>query len=132
MQMAAEPDLLVETEGAPLLQITKQQMELFEAKQRRRFEDEVIARLRENFGPLLQAHQLDDAKLRLVISRGIERAERYRILSEYDVRRFIEYAFEYGGHFESLPWVAPVLNAEDLAGDEKMDRLDAISAFTLR
>jgi hypothetical protein len=115
-----------------VLQITKQQMAIFEAVQQRRYEDEVIARLRENFEQVLHRQQLDESILRLIIRQTIERASKYQILNEYDVTRFIEYVFEYGGQFETLPWAAAILNAGDLAGDEKMDRLDVVSTFTVR
>lgn len=115
-----------------MFQITRDQISLFERAQWQRFENEVIARLRQNFEPVLRAFQLDDVKLRDVIHLGVQRAEKYNILSEYDVTRFIEYIFEYGGHFESLPWVQTVFDAQDLTGGEKMDRLDAFSAFILR
>lgn len=116
----------------PVLKITRQQMDLFQTAQQRRFEDALIARLRENFAPVVQQHGLDDDRLRQIIQRGLARAREHQIVSEYDVTRFIEYAFEYGGRFESLPWAAPVLRASHLSGAEKMDRLDAISTFVLR
>lgn len=112
--------------------IRSEQMVSFEAAQWRRFEDEVIARLRESFGPTLQQRGLDDSRLRLTIREVVKRAKKYGVLTEYDVTRFIEYEFEYGEGFDSLPWAAPVLVAASLTGDEKMDRLDALSVFTLR
>ncbi len=115
-----------------MFKITKHQMEVFQAAQQRRFENDLIARLRANFSPLLQRYNLDDAHLRQIIHQGIAHAQNYQISSEYDVTRFIEYAFEYGAGFESLPWIAPILTASHLSGEEKMDRLDAISAFTIR
>ncbi len=115
-----------------MITITEHQMAAFQSVQLRRFEDELIAHLRENFSPVLQQHGLDDDRRRQVIQRGMARAREHDILSEYEVTRFVEYAFEYGGHFESLPWVTPVLRASHLSGEEKMDRLDAISTFTLR
>jgi len=115
-----------------MLTITKAQMEALKAADFRRFESELITRLRENFAPVIEKHDLDDASLRQIIRQGLVRSETYQIYSEYDVTRFIEYVFEYGNQFESLPWAAPILTASHLSGEEKMDRLDAVSAFSLR
>lgn len=107
-------------------------MQAFQTAQLRRFVDDLVDHLHREFEPVLARHSLSDERLRQIILQGIERAKRYRIENEYDITRFIEYLFEYGAGFESLPWVVPVLNASHLSGAEKMDELDAISTFTLR
>lgn len=114
------------------MQINRHQMRLFEDVQRRRFEDEVIGNLRQSFGQTIEAHRLDDAGLRAIIREGVRRAATYGIQGESDVSRFIEFVFEYGGGSEQLPWAAPILRSPELAGDEKMDRLGAVSAFEVR
>ena len=115
-----------------MLKITTHQIETFQAADLHRFENELIVRLRENFTLLFEKHNLEDDRLRQIIQQGIARAKDYQIFGEYDITRFIEYAFEYGNGFESLPWIYPVLTASHLSGQEKMDRLDAISTFVLR
>lgn len=115
-----------------MLQILEQQMQAFQDAQFRQFENKLVCHLKESFDSVLLQHQIDDAHLCRIIRQGIERGKHYRIVNEYDVTRFIEYAFEYGAGFESLPWVSPVLNASHLSGEEKMDRLDAVSTFNLR
>ena len=115
-----------------MLSISQRQMSIFRDVQIRHFQDEVIDHLRQSFGPSIEARRLDDARLRSLIDQTIERAGQHGVSGEYDVVRFIEFVFEYGDHFDSLPWAATVLNASDLTGGEKMDRLDAVSVFALR
>jgi hypothetical protein len=115
-----------------MLQIAEAQMLRLDRVQQLRFESELVAHLRASFASTLQAHATDEEHLRRIVAAGMERAKTYGITSEYGIRRFLEYALEYWGRFESLSWSAPVLRAVDLAGDEKMDRLDALSLFEVR
>lgn len=109
--------------------IRTQQIAVLEAAQWRRFEDDAIAYLHESFSLAVAARYAEEGELRRVLREGVERAKRYGILSETDVTRFLAYEFEFGAGFESLPWTMPVLNAAGLAGDEKMDRLNALYPF---
>ena len=114
------------------MQITQQQMQMFEEVQLQRFEDEVMAGLRQSFGEMIATHRLDDAGLRAIVGEATRRAATYGIVGESDVTRFVEFVFEYGGGFEQLAWAAPVLRSLELTGDEKVDRLGSISTFEVR
>lgn len=115
-----------------MLELTRRQMAVFRDVHLRKFQDEVIDHLQQSFGSTMETLKLDDFRLRSIIDGAIEQAGKYGIVSRYEVTRFIEYSFEYGEHFDSLPWFRPVLIAEELTGEEKMDRLDGLTVFALR
>lgn len=112
--------------------IRSEQIDVLEVHQWDRFRQRVIAHLHEDFEALLEQRKLDYAGINLLVEEGVEHAETYGISGEDDVTRFIEYLVEYGEGFDSVPWAASVLKDPALSGDQKMDRLDDVTAFTLR
>jgi hypothetical protein len=118
--------------SSPVVIIREQQFAVFEAEQWRQFEQRVITHLRETFRVVLDKQQLAGPQLRQLIRAAVRRARSFKILSEQDVIRFIEYSLEYGDDFEWLPWAASILTAPEIAGDQKMDRLDRVTVFTVR
>lgn len=112
--------------------IGEQQFAAFQQDEWRRFEDRVVAHLAGSFRSLLMQRRLNEVATRALIGRCANCAGAFGIVGEEDLTRFIEYAVEYGEGFDLEPWAAGVLNAADISPDEKMDRLDAVTAFTLR
>ncbi len=68
----------------------------------------------------------------MIVREANRRAAAHGILSESGVTRFVEFVFEFGAGFEKLPWVAPILGSPALDGEDKIDRLSAVSTFNVR
>ena len=113
-----------------MLTLSPKQIEAFHEAQLQRFENSLLCHLRERFSDFFAS--MDEATARKVIRQGSRRAETYGIVSEYDIRRFVEFFCEFRGKFEEQDWVSSVLKDPGLSGDQKMDRLDALATFSAR
>jgi hypothetical protein len=84
----------------------------------RRFQDRPIA--------------ADPDRLREFVREGIQLAQGYKIVDQYDLRRFLEFRAEYGPDCHNIPWVARILSDPYLSGCGKMEQLDGYSLFVAR
>ena len=90
--------------------ITTAHLEAFSRQQTQRFEDEMIAYLRQEF-PAACA-KWSEADLRALIQHGILTARGYNILLEPDVARYIEFMVTLSTDFDrsdQTPWAQPIL-----------------------
>ena len=76
--------------------------------------------------------KLEAADFRQRIRAGIEQAEKHGVQAEYDVRRFLELLVEHEWELGASRFAVEILEAEDLDGTEKMDRIDAARTFASR
>lgn len=108
-----------------MLVIRHAQLEAFSQAALLRFENELLAHLRQH----LPAHhgQLGDAGTRDAIRYGIRRAQAYGIESERDVAHYIRHLFLFGRDFDldpQLPWASRVLTDETIpTGEQRMAAL---------
>ena len=75
---------------------------------------------------------MPERELRATIHAGIERAEQYDIVSEVDIRRYLESVIVYGPDFDTNPktaWAGHILHNKALSGTEKMNRVDEYALF---
>src|SRR5437764_11944372 len=113
------------------MQTRKKQMEEIADSMLQQFESRMVAHLRSRFAKQLAG--TSDGELKARVHKGIERAEVYGVTAKYDIRRYLEYTVEYGPEFDTAtPWAGPILKAEGLSGDKKMNNLDNYSTFELR
>lgn len=109
--------------------IRKQQMQLFEDTEVRRFTDFMRDHLRRHFPRHCEA--LDADGLDRAIAAGIERAASHRIVSERDVCKFIDLQFAFGEAFDQKqPWAAEVFADVEIRNpttrvEELMNRAEA-------
>lgn len=99
----------------------------------RSFEQRMRVHLRSAFTSTL-ANTTDDDLVKL-IRTGVSDAERYGIVAESDVSRYLEYMVEYGPDFDrgpKTPWAGRILTTPGALGWKKMDDLDAFTTFELR
>jgi hypothetical protein len=113
-----------------VLVIRQEQMRAFEVAQRQRFEDGMIAHLTTRFAG--SPAVADKEELRALIREGLQLASKYGIVVQYDLRRFLEFRTEYGSQFQTIPWIARILNDSTLSGCGKMEQMDAQSLFAVR
>ncbi len=94
-----------------MLIIQKEQMTTLEEKERQGFVERMVVYLQKTFPN--QTEPLGDAGLREEIHHGMETADRYRMVSEREVARYIELMFYLGRDFDTnpqTPWASPILN----------------------
>lgn len=115
-----------------MLIIRKEQMEVLSRYMVEQFVDRAAAHLRSSF--IEQTKALTDDDIRALINSGIEKAEGFDLTIEEDVTRYLELMIIYGKDFDSDPgisWAGEILNAQDLSGAEKIERLDNYIKFNL-
>lgn len=107
-----------------MLTIRKEQMQVFEERMRRQFEDRMVKDLGTKFPD--QTKTMAEDGLRSLIDAGIEKAKHYGITAEEDVQAFLEYMLIYSPDFDTDPetsWAGEILCREDIIGRLKMRRL---------
>lgn len=112
--------------------ISQQQMDALGQKSQTHFETRMIEHLRHTFPQ--QAIRHDDTVLRYFVRASIEMCRTFAIVTEFDVQRFIEYVAIYGRDFPrraDMPWVAKILNDQELTGRLKMDQIDEHDALLM-
>ena len=112
--------------------VRSQQIDSLATDLHRKFERDLAVHLRDRFPERLGG--TSEESLASTIGKGVRKAERYGVKTDYDVRRFAEYMVEYGSDFDTNPrtaWAGRILNGNE-TGTEKMDALDAHTTFELR
>jgi len=108
-----------------MLQIRREQMAALSCYMMERFEQRMLAELRERFPK--QAAERSDEDLVELIREGIERASRYDVVTEDDVARYLACAMRLGAGFDvaaETAWAGEILRAEDLDGAGKMELIE--------
>lgn len=108
-----------------MLRIRKEQMDVFRQYMLEQFEDKMVVHLNKYFSG--RCAELGEDGVRETIRYGISQAEKYGIVIESDVSRYINLMFTFGRDFDkdpTLSWAAKILNDHDLIGRrQKMDAL---------
>jgi hypothetical protein len=98
------------TEETVIVKIRPDQIQTFEHQSRENFESFMAAHLNQFFPDHCRALGKDG--IRKAITRGIEKAAHYGIVSERDVCKFTDLMFAFGDTFDKdpkLPWAAAIL-----------------------
>ncbi len=116
-----------------MLVIRNQQMQAFREAALTDFVKRMAAHLRQACPE--PTRKLAEPELHGRIRAGIEKAEKFGVTDENDVRRYLEYVAELGPEFPDAPghaWAAEILKIQDLSGTKKMNRIDDHHLFVLR
>lgn len=113
-----------------MLVIREEQLNVLKKYMLDQFEDRMLTHLRKNFSE--HTKTLDDQYLREMIRFGIERAKKYDVILEDDVRQYLEYMIMYSPNFDQIPetaWAGKILRDNNINGTEKMRQIDNVSLF---
>ncbi len=116
-----------------MLIIRKEQMDLFRAAMRKRFETRMVEHIRQTFPE--RTRDVSDERIYNAVQESMRKAESFGIELEDDIRRFIEYLVIYGTQLdikEDIRWLGEILRREDLNGTEKMDMIDDLELKFVR
>ncbi len=104
--------------------IRKGQMDSLGAQMRKSFEDRMVKHVR-RFYPG-KAKALGEEKLRVTIREGMAKADRYHVLRERDVARFIQLKYALELEYDEQPemaWCKEILKNHSLSGEAKMTQI---------
>jgi hypothetical protein len=104
--------------------LRRQHSDAFNQDIRRRFEKRMTAHVNQFFPDQCQA--LGAAAVHEWIAHGIEQAQRYGIVAERDVSKYIDIMFVFGRDFDAgsrYPWAAPILLARAVDPTHKLNYL---------
>jgi hypothetical protein len=106
------------------MRIRQEQIEALKTVALRSFEQRLMSHLREFFPD--ESRRIGEQRLLATIRRGMARAGKYGLVSEYDVARYIDLSVVLGPDFDSgerYPWAKEILNRDDLDGEFKLEAL---------
>jgi hypothetical protein len=112
-----------------VLVIREAQMQAFRADMRDQLERRMVVHLTSIFERIAAQDSLSVSNL---VHEAITAALAVGINEEFNVRRFVELAAEFGIGFQHLDWAKRVLADKALTATQKMDRLDDYTTFCLR
>lgn len=107
-----------------MLVIRSEQIAVFKDHMAKSFENHMIMHVKKYFSD--DCELLGQEKVREVIAYGLNRAESYGMVLEYDVSRYINLMFTFGRDYDvdpDCPWTAGILGNNRLSGPAKMDDL---------
>jgi hypothetical protein len=105
-----------------MLKIRKEQMDILGEYMLKKFEDYMVAHLRQRFTEQLQ--DTTDEALRTIVQKGISKAKCYDIRIEYDVERYIDLMFILGDGFDTAEktlWAGELLRNTKLTHRERIN-----------
>ncbi|MBZ5626743.1 MAG: hypothetical protein LAQ69_49910 [Acidobacteriia bacterium] len=106
-----------------MLTIRDEQWRVFADCAESAFINRVVAHLQRAL-PEICAEMGEDA-VRLSVARGIQRAREYRIDSEYDVVRFIDFLYVLGFEFDTEhAWARDILTDKLVPAEMRLDMID--------
>jgi hypothetical protein len=107
--------------GIPVTIIRQEQMEAFEREAGRQFVDRLMAHIRP--APHRCPPGLDEATLRRMVVRGIERARGHGLTGQRAITLFVGLMFEVAPNFDEYPPIRALLARADRTPDARMDLL---------
>ncbi len=116
-----------------MLMIRDEQMEVLSKYMLKQFEDRMVSHLKKNFAN--ETRGTSDLVLRKTMRISIDKAAKYNVTDETDVKRYLEYVVRYGLDFDTnqnLIWATKILCEGNMTGTEKMNQLDDYEMFVLR
>lgn len=111
-----------------MLVIRRDQMDMFRANARHRFVEGLVTQLVSR-PPWREPGGGAPGGLHARVETSLAEAEQLGLVTEFDCYRFVEAAVILGPGFLARPDVVAVLGDRGLSPTDKMDVLDAISAF---
>jgi len=105
--------------------IRNEQMDKLGKDEARKFEDKMVAHLKEFFPDTCE--ELGEPGVRKSIRHGVERAESYGLVDEQDVCTYIDVMYVFGQDFDrdpECPWASRILNDKSI--DDPGDRADML------
>lgn len=99
-------------------------LQAFEAQQRGRFVEEMLAYLRQHYAP--QVARRGESAVRALIEFSIVRTRDYHLTRECDVGRFIQLQFEIAEDFDTsdaTPWAREILADDSRLSFEKLEAI---------
>ena len=115
-----------------MLTIRKEQMDVLSQHMLTQFSNSMKEHLTKRYPE--QTNVMKNGQLQELITAGVEKAEKYDVTDENDVKRFLEYQVEYGrdfGHSSETMWANQFLNNRDLTGTDKMNEIDNYDLFVV-
>jgi hypothetical protein len=112
-----------------MLTIRDAQIEVFRQRNRGRFVEQMLAHIRE-FWPA-QSARFSDGEVRESVRKGLQQAESYGVVLEYDVARFVVLMYALGFEYDQMAIPRAILNDSSISGRRKVDELwrCALDAF---
>ncbi len=107
-----------------MMRIRPEQMEAFDRLSLEAFLDRGAAHLRKEFPK--EMAEASDANLRIQVRRGIDRAAKYGLTSQYEVICFVDAEVLLGEDFDGDPkheWAKELLDDPSLSPEDKADHL---------
>src|SRR5262245_52446241 len=109
-----------------MFRIRKEQMDALARHLEESFALRMVRHLLDDFPVQVAALELQEKDLPPLVRRGMANAERYGVVYEEDVERYIECLVLLGPDFDQdprYPWAAEILNKKELSGRAKMDQV---------
>lgn len=115
-----------------MLTINKQQLNAFSGYMLSQFEQRMIVNFRTNFHN--HTEKIEENNMLNMVRDGYNKAHGYNIVTEDDVRRYLEYMVLFSLDFDINPdteWAREILQDGDLNGTDKMNKIDDIALYSL-
>ena len=104
------------------MQIRKEQMDAFEDKERKAFEEEMIPHVRKVFPN--EFRDMGEAQVRELVRAGFDKTTEYEIVTKRDRAGYIDLMFVLGRDFDTdKPWAQEILRETDLAPCDRLDQV---------
>ncbi len=116
-----------------MLTIRNEQMSVLRKYMLKQFENRALKHLTEKLPN--ECNMLGGESVRETIREGIERSKAYGVVTEYDVRRYLEWMIILGPEFDTdakTAWAGGILRSDKMRGFEKMDLIDRYATFIMR
>jgi len=112
------------------MKLRPDQLDLFAGAREDAFVTATARMLQRRYAPRLEAHGLAGDKTESFVRESADRARRYDVLNEADIRMFCECRLLLGLKFDAEPWAREILTTADVDGETKMNMLDERLLFT--
>lgn len=113
--------------------IRTEQMDVMRESALQQFVDRMIAHLKREFPE--QTAKMPEGELRTLIHQSMRTAEKYDVIYEVDIERYLECVMLYGRDFDVNPetsWAAEILRNYELSGFEKMNQINDYELFSIK
>jgi hypothetical protein len=115
-----------------MLVIRREQMEALAQATMQHFVRGRVRHLETHFGRHLTGHGLTGPRLEAAVQSGIADAQRYGVVFEHDIARYLEFVALLGPAFDEDPvndWAEDILQRDDLDGTAKVNRISDYLIF---
>lgn len=112
--------------------VRKDQFRAFSERSSQTFVERMVDHLQSNFGEHLEQQRIAPDQLDAFVREGIASAKPHGVVSEFDVRIFLECRVLLGRNFDSdpsLPWAGEILRRKYMSPAARMAALDEHLTF---